>query len=433
MSGPATRRNPRNAAAIALLFSVSAHAQEGRGFVEVRAHASVGVDGEPVQVIERVRPELAAEISDRVALSTTVELGLSQGRNLQDEVERTLTESDLGPVLDALGCTWPEPENTFLGISAAEDYLRVERLYLDVYLPQADLRLGRQALQWGSAVLVNPTDPFPEVLLVEPWRPRAGVNALRATVPVGEGHQLQAVVGTDDTFRKVRLAGRATMNALDTDFSLVSAWRQESDEGLVGLDIRGTLGVGFWVEGAVHLREDPYEEVAVGVDYSFPVLDTLVVTGQYYRNGAGSKEVDPEDLTNGIGAAIEPPDCGDAGDLFTAAEPDPFAPFFRGRDYGLLSVLLAFSPEVSATALWVQNLGDGSGLIVPVLSTFPTGWLEVSLAGQIPLSLWGDGGELHPADDDLVWAVDTGGDPIEVDLSGLVPDATLILWTRLNF
>jgi len=417
-----------------LLLSAPAHAQEARGFVEVRAHASIGVDGEPIQVIERVRPEFSTEISDRVALSTTVEPGLTQGRNLQEELERTLSASDLGPILDALGCTWPEPDNPFLGVSGVDDYLRVERLYLDVYLPWADLRLGRQALQWGSAFLVNPTDPFPEVLLVEPWRPRAGVNSLRATVPIGDAHQVQAVVGTDDAFRKVRLAGRATVNALETDFSVVGAYREESSDGLVGLDIRGTLGVGFWVEGAVHLREDPYEEIAVGVDYSFPVLDMLVVTGQYYRNGAGSKEIDPADLTSGISTAVEPPDCGDAGDLFeTDAEPDPFAPFFSGRDYGLLSVMLAISPEVSATALWVQNLGDGSGLLVPMLSTFPTGWLEVSLVGQIPLSLWGDGGELHPATEDLVMSVDTGADPIEVDMNGLVPDATLILSTQVNF
>jgi len=419
-------------ALLALGLAHPALAQEAEGFVELRAHASLGVDGVPVQVVERVRPTLSAELSDRVVLSTTVELGLSQGRTMQAELQRTLEDSDLGPLMDAMGCTWPVEDNELLGISRAGDYLSVERLVLDAYLPWADLRLGRQAVNWGSAFMVNPTDPFPEVLLVEPWKPRSGVNALRATVPVAD-HQLQAVLGTNDTVTKLRAAGRATLRLGLTDLSLVGAYRQEAEDGLIGLDVRGTLGVGFWLEGAVHLREEPYEELAVGVDYSFPVLETLVVTGQYYRNGAGSPTWDPAATTSGLGEAIEPPDCGEAELFGPTEDPDPFAPFFSGRDYAMLSLALGISRDVSVTALWVQNLNDGSGLAVPVVVVYPTGWLEVSAAAQVPLSLWGDGGELHPADDDLVLSMDGGAEPLEVDLSGLVPDATFTLWTRFDF
>jgi hypothetical protein len=170
------------------LLSTWARAQSVDGFVEVRAQVSTGVDGFPALFVQRVRPELQAPLAERLMLVSTVELGLAQGRYMQDELQRTLEDSDLGPLLEVAGCTWPQEENQWLHVSSAADYLSVERLYLDAYLPRVDLRVGRQALNWGSAFLVNPTDPFPEVLLLEPWRPRRGVNAVRSTVPIGQDH-----------------------------------------------------------------------------------------------------------------------------------------------------------------------------------------------------------------------------------------------------
>jgi hypothetical protein len=323
-------------------------------------------------------------------------------------------------LLEASGCTFPEPDNEVLGISEAGDYLTVERLYLDLYLPWADFRLGRQAVQWGSALMVNPTDPFPEVLLTEPWRFRAGVNALRATFPVGESHDIGLIVGANDDFTAARVAARARMGFESVDVAVLGAWRQEAGDGFVGVDVRGTLEVGYWLEGAVFIDEelDVHEEIAVGIDYSFPVLDSLVIALQYYRNGGGARDV-------GLPVAAAGPSCVPG----FAAEPDPFAPFFRGTDYGMLSVMLAAIPELSVSALWVQSFSDGSGLVVPTVTAFPTGWLEIALAAQVPFTITGDGGELNPSDDELV----VGAGPATVELSGLVPAATLSLWTRVHF
>ena len=99
----------------------------------------------------------------------------------------------------------------------------------------------------------------------------------------------------------------------------------------------------------------------------------------------------------------------------------------------MLSALLMINPEVSLNALWIQNLGDGSAMAVPVLMGYPTGFMELAVAAQIPLSLWGDGGELHPSHDDLQISYDTGAVPLTLDFSGLLPAATFIFWTRFNF
>lgn len=409
-----------------LALGSRAHAAEIAGYSEVRAQAFVGVDGVPVAAVERLRPELSARLGERLLLSSTVELGFAQGRRTSDELRRTFDEAGLTPLLDAAGCTWLEPANELLGISVADDYLRVERLYVDAYLPFADVRIGRQALHWGSAVMVNPTDPFPEVLLTEPWRERAGVNAARVTIPLGDLRQVQAIVATNDAFTEPRLAGRASVNVLGADIAASGSWLPVDEAGLVGLDIKGTAGVGYWVEAALHVRSELYEEVAVGIDYSFPVLESLVVSAQYYRNGGGGDDAvaTPFD-TGATGLVCEDPE------LFGTAEPaDPFASTFRGRNYGLVSVGVGVVPELSASALWIQNFDDGTALAVPSVSWTPPGPVEVTAAAQLPLSVWGDGGELRPSADDLSLAL-PGQAP--VSFAGLVPDATFTVWTRLNF
>ena len=53
---------------ILLLAITAAHGQEVQGFAEVRANWSVGVDGFPLQFVERFRPTFDAPLSDRVHL-----------------------------------------------------------------------------------------------------------------------------------------------------------------------------------------------------------------------------------------------------------------------------------------------------------------------------------------------------------------------------
>ncbi|MCK6526927.1 hypothetical protein L6R50_04990 [Myxococcota bacterium] len=426
----------------------AAGAQEARGFAEVRASFFIGADGTVWQLVERARPTFEAPIGDRVRLVATVEAGLAQGRDTGEEVQAALEGSDLGPLLDLAGCEWTEPRNRLLRIDDADDYLDVDRLYLDVYLPKVDLRIGRQSIHWGSATFLNPTDPFPELLLGEPWRPRRGLNAARASVALPGNADLTAVLATSDAFDAFRAAGRARITLKAVDLAVSGAWRSDGGEGgegdgLVGLDVRGTLGVGFWVEAALHLassgEDRVHERIAAGIDYSFPVLDGLVVLGQYYRNGAGAGPGDEDQgaALSGISGGIEAPTCAvpGAAEAFEAGPADPFALSLRGRDYLLLGATMRFLPEVSLGLMGLQNLSDGTGLLVPTLTVLPLGWLEISASAQVPLRLWGGGGEFRPAPEDLVISADLGAPlgAVTADLSGLFSDATLTVWTRVSF
>ena len=410
-----------------------AQAQEVKGFGEVRGTWYAGTEDVAITLVERFRPTFEAALSERVSFSTTVEMALQQGWNRQQAVEKVFTESDFGPLLDAAGCTWPEETNEFLGISGPEDVFWVDRLFVDFYHPKFDLRVGRQALQWGSAQFINPTDPFPELLLMEPWRPRSGVNAALLAVPFGKLHDVNVAVATTDTFDALRMAGRVRLNWLNTDFALIGAYRGDANNGLVGLDIRGTLGVGFWLESALHIEEEPWFEGVLGIDYSFPVAEGLMVSAQYYYNGSDVQSAG----MGGLATGIEPPDCAsESADLFSdPGDMNAFGPVLSGAHYGLLSAGLNVVPELAIQTAWLQNFEDGTAFGIATISTRPTGWLDVSVSLQLPVKVWGDGGEFSPSAADLriEEEVIPGTDPLVADFSGMVPAATVVLWTRANF
>jgi hypothetical protein len=440
MTGPQARGL---ALLIALALSVpapalSADASIG-GFGEVRFSALPGVEDRWWNLTERFRPRFEGNFHPRISATAEVELLLRQGRNPTREFQYLLEGSDFGPLLEAADVAWPTRANEELWVDDITDVLTVERLYVDVYLPVVDVRIGRQALFWGSAMMINPTDPFPEFLLAEPWRQRAGTNAIRSTFALDERADLALVVATNDTFNKIRGAGRFRLTMDWADLALVAAYRQDDHDGLIGLDLRGELGVGWWFEGALHIDDAITEEFAVGIDYSFPVLDGLIVMAQYYRNGYGAGPKDePVPLTSRL--ATELPD--ELVDLFAAQaptdgeaeEPEVFTPLLGGRDYLLITINQIFAPEVSASVVALQNLSDGTGFLLPAVTVSPTDWLQLALNAQIPYRLWGDGGEFKPNPDDLLISQDI---PLlatyEADLSGLVPDTTITVWTRASF
>lgn len=412
-------------------------AQEGRGFGELRVSMFPGASGDAWQLVERMRPTLSTDISERIKLVATIEAAIHQGRNNGAELERTLRESDFGPLLTAAECEFPSWQNSILRVNGAQDYLAVDRLYIDTYTDFADVRVGRQALNWGSAQFFNPTDPFPQVLLAEPWRPRQGVNAVRVSVPFGERHDATAVVAANDAFTTLRAAGRVRLNWLETDWALIGAYRGGQNHGLVGIDIRGTLELGYWIEAAYLIGDNPHEELSAGVDYSFPILERAVLFVQYYRNGAGATQPSGYARTASFGALSGPTCAGTAalpfgGSSTQAGQRDPFAPFVLGRDYLIAGASLTILVELMSTVSLVQNLNDGTGLLVPTVTYNALPWLDLSLSAQVPFA-WNHGGEFKPSRRQLRLQVDTPDGPLTADFSGLVPDATVTLWSRASF
>jgi hypothetical protein len=223
------------------------------------------------------------------------------------------------------------------------------------------------------------------------------------------------------------------LHAWGADFAAVAVYRGAHRNGLFGLDIRGTLGVGYWLEAAYLLGESAHEELAAGIDYSFPILERATAFIQYYRNGAGASSPDAYARGAQLGAISGPACANGVSPLGAATTRDPFAPFTLARDYLVGGATLLVWPELSSTLAWVQNLDDGTGLLVPTVSYNALDWLDLAVSAQIPYALR-HGGEFKPRQRDLrVTLPSATGELARADLSGLVPAATITFWTRASF
>ncbi|MFW6137975.1 MAG: hypothetical protein ACOC7U_02260 [Spirochaetota bacterium] len=191
---------------------------------------------------------------------------------------------------------YPSREQDLLNLGLYHD---LDRWFASIYLPHADVYLGRQAVSWGSAKVVNPTDIFAPYSFSElDTEQKKGVDALRVRIPVGAMNEIDAgyVAGEDFSFKNSALFARTRLYVLQTDLSLLAVDFRESL--LLGFDMARALGsAGSWAEGAYVLPDafdsDPaeaYFAFSAGLDYSFS--GNLYGYAEYHFNSAGRH--DPE-------------------------------------------------------------------------------------------------------------------------------------------
>ncbi len=179
----------------------------------------------------------------------------------------------------------------------------LDRASVQISTEFADISIGRDAIAWGSARVINPTD------VVAPYNfdqldteDRIGVDAIRIRIPVGVLGEIDSgyIIGDNFDFGKSAIFFRTQFNSFETDFSMLLLEYQK--DLLIGLDItRGIGGAGFWLEtsyvsinpfGAKSDIFDNYLRSSVGIDYSFGGETYTFV--EYHFNGAGT--ADPENL-----------------------------------------------------------------------------------------------------------------------------------------
>jgi len=414
---------------------------EVAGYAEVRALYQVGVEGVPWLLVERVRPTFDIAPHPRVRAFVAVEGVLAQGRDTADELAKYLDGTQVGDKI-AEFCTEQETYH----FDDVHGYLTVERLYVDWTGERVDIRAGRQAVNWGSGLVFNPTDVYSEVVASEPWRERTGVNAVRVSVSPNESWQVLGLLTADDdlspfedpdefpAFEELPLSGAAklTLRKFAVDWSAVGVYRPDGP-WFAGADIRGTLGVGYWVEGGWHGDQDAVNpegvEVVAGIDYSFPVLDRLYVAAEYRYDGTGEADPDAYDYGLRSGSSVELPFACPFSTTGVNIDPDEEQPLPRttlGQHYVDAIVSVKFLDDWSVGTTAIVNVQDGTGLLVPDVSrTFGERWV-VHVGAQIPL---GEDGEFAPPEEtfDIV-AGDAKG-----NVSGFVPAATLNAWVRYSF
>jgi hypothetical protein len=164
----------------------------------------------------------------------------------------------------------------------------LRKLYLSVYLPFADITLGRQIINLGKGYLFSPIDVFSSVELTDLAFRRSGSDIAMAAIPIGELAGIDVVVELPFLDNTHSSAVKAFATVMDWDFSLVGLYRNTDDsdgrvdEMITGLAFKGDVVVGLHGEIVTHFYDShsgPSFEAMAGADYS--IRDLLVFMAEY--------------------------------------------------------------------------------------------------------------------------------------------------------
>ncbi len=233
----------------------------------------------------------------------------------------------------------------------------LDRLAVMKRFSWADLYIGRQAIAWGTARTVNPTDiiaPFSFNQL--DTEERRGVDAVRLRIPLGMMDELDLGVVAGPDFKPETSAAflRWKFYALQTDVSLLSlAFRRHL---LAGVNLaRAVGGAGTWLEAALvfpylfednsRRDEDNYFRLSAGFDYN--LTSRLYSYAEYHFSSAGSNQ--PRDYL----------------DLFSTSAFQDGSVYLMGNHYFSIGAAYQITPLIPGSILLLFNAGDQSLTIAP--------------------------------------------------------------------
>ncbi len=247
-------------------------------------------------------------------------------------------------------------------VSSFGVFHNLDRFFVTVKTDVMDIFIGRQAIAWGSARVLNPTDIVAPFTFNElDTEERRGVDAVRVRIPLGMMDELDIgyIPGEGFEFGNSAFYLRGKTYLLKTDLSLVLMGFRENF--MVGLDVSRSIGgAGFWCEAAYVVpdlfkkADDPgktlekdYFRASVGLDYNFS--GKFYSFFEYHFNSAGGG------------------DPGDYSELFTRTAYTDGAAYLMGRHYLNVGVTYQVTPLVPFTGLLLFNVGDGSLTFAPTI------------------------------------------------------------------
>ena len=174
-----------------------------------------------------------------------------------------------------------------------QTYQNLDRFNVQIQMAAGDLTIGRQAISFGSARIINPTDIFlPFDVRTFNTEYRTGVDAVRFQRPWGELGEIDLGIvpgdGADPETSAAFLQIRTNANGVDYHLAAMRFAEQQ----LLGFGIQTALGdLGFWFEAARVQGDRDYLRLSTGLDYAFSEHTFGQI--EYHYNGAGSD--DPEE------------------------------------------------------------------------------------------------------------------------------------------
>lgn len=162
-------------------------------------------------------------------------------------------------------------------VGQAPVLLDVRKLYFSIYLPFADLTMGRRIIGFGKGVVFSPVDVFSSVQLEDIGFRRRGSDVVMASVPVGDVSGIDLIAGLPIFDHSCSAAFKGFTNVGGWDLSAVGMYRYTDDtlgtqdEITAGITFKGDVEIGLYGEAVCHFLTDesrPFFEGMLGADYS---------------------------------------------------------------------------------------------------------------------------------------------------------------------
>ena len=324
-----------------------------------RAYAVDGtLVGQPAigSVNNQLRLKLSLDLSRLVTLDAAYEVSprVQDRRLWADEVFLPGLEMSEYRLVDLRSRLYPGPARTpeSFGI-----FQNLDRLSVSFKPKAATFIVGRQAIAWGSARVINPTDilaPFTFDTLDK--EERLGIDAVRVRVPLGVMDELDlgVVAGRDLAAVRDAFFARVRTHKLATDIvGTVMAFRGHL---MLGLDLARSIGgAGSWLEAAYVLTDSlgmrgalegrDYFRASAGLDYNFGSKTYAFL--EYDFNSAGAS--DPADYLR----LLATPAYRDGAD------------YLFGRHYVSVGTTYQVTPLLPFSGLLIVNLNDLSLVAAP--------------------------------------------------------------------
>jgi len=250
-------------------------------------------------VNNRLRLNLLGRASKRLSLTLAYDFSPRvQDASLFDEQPLSM---DFNPpvyrAVDLDSRLYPDEDDP---VGSFAVFHNTDRAYFTISCNLADIYLGRQAIAWGSARVINPTDIFTPYAFNElDMEDRPGIDAIRIRVPIGFMGEIDAgyIFGDDFEFDNSAMFLRSRFYYRRTDIALIVVGFRENL--LMGFDLTRSIGgAGFWVEGGYVIVDaldgegrdsgKDYFRSSVGLDYS--LRDGTYLFVEYHFNQAGASE-----------------------------------------------------------------------------------------------------------------------------------------------
>lgn len=176
----------------------------------------------------------------------------------------------------------------------------IDRLYLEYFKGNWEVRLGRQRINWGISTVWNPNDIFNAFSFTDfDYEERPGSDALRVKYYTGFASSVELAVRMFDHFDEATIAGMWKFNKGSYDIQILGGY--DRNYLAMGGGWAGNLGdAGLKGEFTYFLPLDKEQDDAfaatVGIDYSFE--NSLYLNGGYLYNSAGSTSASVTNLFN---------------------------------------------------------------------------------------------------------------------------------------